>query len=387
MKTDSILLYDASTISALAWPDTADGRYAKSFLLPLMEPGVSAYIRNANTRLMALSVDGMILPVTVGDGEYGDNTFVCSPYTHYVRYAKQELDRLPSRPLRAGLSVLLNGIGAGLRAARYDSCVMVNNWLLSTNLYPERFAASHMRDVVRELKMQFPRHAIMLRSLTSSLHAPLLEACRQEGACLVPSRQVYLLRPADPEWQNAKARWLLKRDYALIERHGYAIEGPEHIQESDVPRIEELYGKLYLEKYSRFNPDFSADFIRLALRGGILQLHGLRKDGRLDAVLGFFCRDGVMTTPLFGYDTALPQQLGLYRMLSAALLELARENGYLLHESSGAAQFKRNRGARADIEYSAVFCDHLPPGTKLAWRSLAGLLTRVGIPVMRKYKL
>lgn len=104
-------------------------------------------------------------------------------------------------------------------------------------------------------------------------------------------------------------------------------------------------------------------------------------------MLGFFCRDGVMTTPLFGYDTALPQELGLYRMLSAALLKLARENGHLLHESSGAAQFKRNRGARADIEYSAVFCAHLPRGTQLAWRSLAGLLTRVGIPVMRKYKL
>lgn len=387
MNTDSVQLFDASTISALAWPDTADGRYAKSFLLPLMEANVSAYIRNANTRLMALSVDGMILPVTVGDGEYGDNTFVCSPYTHYVRYAKQELDRLPSRPLRACLSVLLNGIGAGLRAARFDSCVMVNNWLLSTNLYPARFAGSHMRDTVRSLKREFPRHAIMLRSLTSSLHAPLLEACRQEGACLVPSRQVYILHPADPTGHNAKARWLLKRDYALIERHGYTIDGPGQIRESDVPRIEELYGKLYLEKYSRFNPDFSGEYIRLALRDGILQLHGLRREGRLDAVLGFFGRDGVMTTPLFGYDTALPQELGLYRMLSAALLELARENGYLLHESSGAAQFKRNRGARADIEYSAVFCDHLPRGTQLAWRSLSGLLTRVGIPVMRKYKL
>ncbi|MDU5144244.1 MAG: GNAT family N-acetyltransferase [Paenibacillus dendritiformis] len=387
MTTESVRLYDAATLSDLCWPDSADGRYAKSFLLPLMESNVSAYIRNANTRLMALSVDGMVLPVTAGDGEYGDNTFVCSPYTHYVRYAREELDRLPSRPLRAALSVLLNGIGAGLRAARFDACVMVNNWLLSTNLYPERLTESHMRVIVATLKRQYPGHAIMLRSLTSSLHGPLLEGCRREGACLVPSRQIYLLRPADPAWQNAKARWLLKRDYALIERHGYTIDGPGQIGESDVPRIEELYGKLYLEKYSRYNPDFSREFIRLALRDGILQLHGLRKDGRLDAVLGFFCRDGIMTTPLFGYDTALPQRLGLYRMLSAALLELARENGHLLHESAGAAQFKRNRGARADIEYSAVFCDHLPIGTRLAWRSLAGLLTRVGIPVMRKYKL
>lgn len=84
----------------------------------------------------------------------------------------------------------------------------------------------------------------------------------------MPSRQVYMLHPADPTGHNAKARWLLKRDYALIERHGYTIDGPGQIRESDVPRIEELYGKLYLEKYSRFNPDFSGEYIRLALRDG-----------------------------------------------------------------------------------------------------------------------
>ncbi|WP_374016341.1 hypothetical protein ABU162_18735 [Paenibacillus thiaminolyticus] len=109
-----------------------------------------------------------------------------------------------------------------------------------------------------------------------------------------------MLHPADPTEHNAKARWLLKRDAWLAQRWPSGC--------------------------------------------------GAR----------IFCRDGVMTTMLFGYDTALPQELGLYRMLSAALLELARENGDLLHESSGAAQFKRNRGARADIGYSAVFCDHLP---------------------------
>ncbi|WII40202.1 hypothetical protein [Paenibacillus thiaminolyticus] len=51
MNTDSVQLFDASTISAFAWLDTADGRYAKSFLLPLMEANVfyvSASVCNLN---------------------------------------------------------------------------------------------------------------------------------------------------------------------------------------------------------------------------------------------------------------------------------------------------------------------------------------------------
>lgn len=116
---------------------------------------------------------------------------------------------------------------------------------------------------------------------------------------------------------------------------------------------------MYLEKYSWHNPQFTDNFLREALNNGILELHGFRRDGRLDAVLGFYVRDGVMTTPLFGYDTSLSQELGLYRMLSARLIEIACERMLLLHESSGAAQFKRNRGAEAEIEYTAVQVRHL----------------------------
>jgi hypothetical protein len=74
-------------------------------------------------------------------------------------------------------------------------------------------------------------------------------------------------------------------------------------------------------------------------------------------------------------------------MLSAVLIGIAARNGNLLHESSGAAQFKRNRGAVADIEYMAVFDAHLPARRRGGWSVLASVLSRIGIPIMRKYKL
>ncbi|MOA00134.1 hypothetical protein D3C78_1194820 [compost metagenome] len=148
-----------------------------------------------------------------------------------------------------------------------------------------------------------------------------------------------------------------------------------------------MYKLLYLDKYSYDNPQFDEAFISLAKQTGILTLYGLRKAGRLDAVMGYFSRNGVMTTPLFGYDTTLPQSIGLYRMLSACLIRQSRENGHLLHESAGAAQFKRNRGAAADFEYSAVYDSHLPLRRRWCWSFLDRLLNGAGVPLMRKMKL
>ena len=50
--------------------------------------------------------------------------------------------------------------------------------------------------------------------------------------------------------------------------------------------------------------------------------------------------------------------------------------------SAGAAGFKRNRGARAVIEYSAWFTDHLAWPRRLVIAGLENLLQRVAVPIM-----
>lgn len=333
-----------------------------------------------------MAVDGTPVPLTVNEGEYG-NSYVCSPYTHYVSYAREELRLLGSRALTAGLSGLLSTIGGMLRAVRFNRIVHVNNWLLSTNLYPS-LGSEQWTAALARLIRAYPGHAIAFRSLNRALNADLMDALCDAGCRLVPSRQIYLLRTDDPDFANAKARWLLKRDGALAAAGGYEAVGPEELTAADVPRIAELYRLLYLDKYSQYNPQFTAEFVERARTEGTLELHGYRRpDGRLDAVLGFYVREGAMTTPLFGYDTSLPQELGLYRMLSARLIGIARERGLLLHESSGAAQFKRNRGAVAEIEYTAVYDRHLPVWRRGSWAALERLLGGIGVPLLRKYKL
>lgn len=375
--------YDRQSRHEIVWQDNEYGRYARSYLLPLLEHGTTSMFANVQTELRILTVDGIPLPITVNDAQY-DNSYVCSPYTHYVSYAMQELSMLKMPWLEKGLSLLLRGIGAGLRAAHLNRVVQINNWLLSTNLYPI-LTAAQIEKVQAEVNAQYPRHVIIWRSLNEVTTPTLWHTLRHQGNRFIPSRQIYLL---DHTNIPSKARWIIKRDRKLMNTFRYNVVRPNEWVEDDIPRMLELYHMLYIEKYSIHNPQFTADFLRLALEQGTLQLYGLRTEaeGRLDAILGFFARDGVMTTPLFGYNTSLPAETGLYRMLSVLLIELATERGDLLHESSGVGQFKRNRGAYGALEVSAVYDRGRGLPIRCCWWLLEQLLYRIGVPIIHKMK-
>lgn len=378
----AVELYDDAAAHRIPFPDTEEGRKAAKLLLPWLEHSATHYIANVSTRLYVLRLGDMLLPVTVNDRQY-ENSYVCSPFTHYVTYAGKELYKLRLPWLEAVLGRLLDGVGLLLKAGRINRTVHVNNGLFSTNLYPA-CVPSLLPDGLRLLREAFPGHTIVFRSLAASLNADWIAALRQERFRLIPSRQVYLFAPP-----NAKARWLIKRDYGLLKKNGYEVVPPGSLTSADIPRMKSLYDMLYLDKHSRCNPWFTEAFFAQALESGTLQLYALRNEatGKLDAVLGFYVKEGVMTTPVFGYDTSLPQELGLYRMLSAVLIGISGQSGWRLHESSGAPEFKRNRGAVPDIEYSAVFDAHLPWTRRACWFVLERLLNKVGVPLMRKWKL
>lgn len=381
----ALRLFDAETIDTLPWPDTEEGRYARKYLVPLVQHSPAHFIENVQTSYMILLIaEEIILPISINENEYA-NSYVCSPYTHYITYAREELVVIQQAWLRKALSLLIDIFSSFCKWCQINRTVYVNNWLLSTNLYPELDSA-YSAAILEFLAERFPRHSIVFRSLNTYSNKSLLGALQESGCALVPGRQVYLVHPSDPTGIPAKARWLLKRDLGLLHKQGYAVLDAEAIADEDVPRLVELYNALYLQKYSLCNPMFNERFLLLALRQKILHLVALKKDGRIDAVLGYFCRNGIMTTPLFGYDTTLPQEIGLYRMLSAVLFTRARENGHLLNESSGAAQFKRNRGAVGVIEYSAAYTRHVSWRRRLCWSTLATLLERVGVPLLKKYK-
>ena len=371
----------------LPWPATPDGDYARRYVAPLLRDGVTAHIANVRTRLGVVRVDDLALPATVNDAQW-ENCYVCAPYNHYVDYAREELRTLQEPVAEAVLGAALHGLGLALRLGEVNKVVHVNNWLLSTNLYPA-LARAQIGAVTRMLVGRFPDHAIAWRSVNTVEGPALWDGFTAEGYAPVASRQLYYLRPADDAFFNHDHRKIWRKDVKLLRTSAYEVLGPDALTEADLPRLKHLYDLLYLEKYSYHNPQFTLAYLRTALHDGTLELRALRhrETGLIDGVAGFFVRNGALTTPLFGYDTALPQAVGLYRMLGAVTYLEAQGRELLLNQSSGAAGFKRSRGARPNVEATMVYHRHLPPHRQAAWGLLEGVINGVAVPLMRRYKV
>ncbi len=53
----------------------------------------------------------------------------------------------------------------------------------------------------------------------------------------------------------------------------------------------------------------------------------------------------------------------------------------------GAPEFKKLRGASAEIEYSYIYCNHLNRYQRLVWRGLSWLSFHLYRPILQKFKL
>jgi hypothetical protein len=142
-----------------------------------------------------------------------------------------------------------------------------------------------------------------------------------------------------------------------------------------------------LEKYSFFNPQFTEKFVALALEQGLLTFRAFERGGQIDAVLGYFERNGIMTTPFFGYDTSLPQELGLYRLLSRQVVLEGLAQGWLINISAGVGRFKRIRGGQPVLEYNLIYDRHLPAAQRRRWSLLKLITDRIAAPLIQRYEL
>jgi len=371
-----VRLVSPSEALDLDWSALHDGAWARAYLLPMLRDGVTPFIGNVRTELRLLLAEDQVLPLTINPGAQ-DNAWVVSPRNAYVDYAAEELREVDSGALRATLRGALGGLGAVVRAGRIDRVVHVDNWCLSTNLHPplRRETLAAIQALLRDT---FPDHAHAWRSVHDWAGEPLPRDLASLGLLGLPARSCWVWDPANRQHRRSRD---LDNDARLLRRSGFEIVDESALGPEDAPRLRALYDALYLDKYSRHNPWFTDRFVQLALSGG-LHVRALRRDGQLYGVLGYLARAGFMTTPLFGYDTALPLQTGLYRMISRVLVDESLEHGLVLHQSAGAASFKRNRHAESVLERTFVDTAHLPLGRRAAWRVLHEAMERVAVPIV-----
>jgi hypothetical protein len=345
---------------------------------------VPAFVSNVQTRLEVWHAGPHAFPVSINDAEW-ENSYVCSPFTHYITCASEECEKLGKPALRSGLRLFLRVLGGWLRRADINRCVHINNFLLSTNLYPD-WDGTGAEELLRRARTSHPSHAIVFRSLNRTLNQPLIRALQGLGCQLLPTRRVWLLDGANDA--QVTGRTDFANDARLFPASGLRRVAHEEFRDADLVRAEALYRMLYLEKYSVHNPQFTAAFLRHCHQHNLFHFHGLRDArGALVGVAGGFRRGRVITNSIFGYDTSLPRELGLYRILSHLVIREAVDRGWLLNLSAGAGQFKRTRGGCPEIEYSAVFDQHLPAARRRPWRFLRWVSEYIAVPLIEKHDL
>lgn len=365
-----VQLYTRDTLAALEWPNNELGRYARAYLPPLMMEGVDHYIANVKTTLSILRIDDLVIPITLNDTEYS-NSYVCSPYTYYVSNGIEFTDKLTNPLLKGIIRASCRLLGSLLHAGEINKVAIINNWLLPTNLLPE-LSVEQLSAITNHLKIRFPDHTILIRSIDSKAY----ELVEEVGFSRIASRKIYFMQ------ESSLQSRMFKSDKKILLKSGYETIENKDISGSDIPRIITLYRSLYLDKYSKYSPLFTEKFIQLALETGTLKLMALKKEGRIDAVMGYYWRNGCAVSPLFGYDATLPQQLGLYRQISTLLALEAEKNGLLLNQSAGADSFKQLRRGRPEIEYMAFYVDHLPWLRRMIWKMLKWTVNTFGIGFM-----
>lgn len=345
----------------------------------ILKLGLHHAISNVQTQLKTIMVENQPVPTTLNDEEY-DNSYVCSPYTAYISYAEDELELIQSKGQRRLFKAAIVVADKFLKWARINQTLSINNWLVSTNL-PPNWSAETIPELTQRLIQDYPNHSFNIRSLNEHNHADLMGALQKNGWLLIPARQVYLFDNIDRQWWK---RSHTKRDQSLLRKTKLIQVQPSEHSDNDFTDIQNCFKQLFIDKHSHFNPQFTAEYLLQMHQHGLMNFYSFRdpESQKIIASIGLFTQQEIITTPMVGYDTNQPKELGLYRLLMAVLLKETYETGLMMNLSSGAGSFKRARGGVPTIEYTAFYTQHLPFHRRVIMQWFAKLLNKFGPKVL-----
>jgi len=348
---------------------------------PLIEHGTTFCAPNFQTELAFLQGQTEI-PLTINTTQW-DNSWICSPFNHYITYAQEEiLAACPNIPGALACRTL-QAIGPWMKRRELNRVVIANNWGLSTNPWGS-WNAEELPAMIQALVTKWPTHTIVLKSLNEKENKGLLKQVTAAGGKLIPSRQIWWFAPNSPEVKTSRD---MKRDLHLLHRGDMEIVPHAQLQPQEIKTAAELYRELYCHKYSRHNIQYTAQWIQHLWETNLIKLTGLRWNGALVGVEGCLALNGIMISPIVGYRTDKDKTLGIYRRLAAIPVETAQGRELPLNLSAGVGKFKALRGGVPVVEYLGIFNRHLPTRQRTPWKVIGGLSERLLLPHMKKHNL
>lgn len=343
-----------------------------TFLDSLRGADIGTLLRNGDGLTMEFhpdpsGKDPQAIPLVVSKGRRG-NASILSPTAHYLDYPLLEMGRHSSglrRSFYATLGVPWKGM---FRATSFDRVVYVNHWLLNGSP-PLRLSAGELARLIEEIRTKYPEHALIFSTIVPALTPNLSGTLSSLGGRAVQSRIVHILDTSAPLPGTSKRGIREKRN---VDRRLHESRLPDRVTDSHAllphaERMHELYGQLYLTRYTPMNPQYTEEFFRMVLESGEFQASGWFDGGRLEAFNIRLLRDGINHTSICGYDTSAPKKKGLFRLLAAEDMLGAGEYD-VVNWGGGNASFKKFRGAEPALEYDIVFDGHLAARRRFPWR-------------------
>ena len=312
--------------------------------------------------------------------------YTISTFTHYYHYLREEMDIVGLRFAKLILMPPLWLIGFFLRFAKVDQAFTINNFGLSTNLFPKDLSAIGWDNVVSTVEKSNPNHAILVRSVNRGLNSKDYDALIDCGFKPMFARNV-LLFPHKPieQFPRRKRRQIL-RDEKLEHKLGFRWLSGVTLDEEMSARVADLYDQLYLGKYSKNNPRFTPLFHYECSNRKILNYQLLLDEEQIIGVLGMKVVDEVATTPILGYDHYHPHANLLYRIITAKITRTSSDNDFHRHASSGANKFKQLRGGVTNEEFTMVKTSHLSWWRRLNWGLIRFMAQKIGRPLTHKFE-
>lgn len=382
MTTDMpINIYDKANINELKLDNNSFSYGLYEYFKPLIENGINFYIKNIKAEAKILKVDNVLLPLIIADKNYDDSLYT-SFYSSYIGYILKDL--ISASIFANFFKSLLELMGSILKKAEINKVIYVNHWLLSTNLYP-KLTKEQVELITNFLKKEYHKHAIVFKNITPKLLPELFDNLKTQSYRMVVSRQVFILDREARKAINKKQRAKIKKDKMLIKNTDYYFS--ESVNENDFERLANIYHQLYIGKYSIYNPYYTSEFFELLKDNTLFNLQVLRTEDAIDGMLLIFLIDNQSTCPAMGYQLDKMPESALYRMLVAKLTADSEENNLDFHMSAGVGDFKKQRGARAETEYSAIYFEHLPLCRKFVYFVLQKITNNIVIPIFKKYKV
>jgi hypothetical protein len=355
----------------------------QAWFAPLLEHGSTYAAENLRTSFAFLQAGEHELPLSINSAEL-DNCWLCSPYTHFISYADEEIRRATPAWLGRAATLPLRPAGRWMRRCRLNQVIMVNQWLLSTTAWPAVDPAL-LPQMLSTITQRWPEHALIFRCLNAAESEPLKLALKAAGARLIPSRQVWRYDRQSPRPQRSRD---YRNDVRLLHSNDLQRVSHADIPADAFPALAALYDQLYVQKYSQHNPRYTAPWLHHLWQQHLLHFTALRSP--TEDWLGVeACGEihGVLTSPVIGYDLSQPQSLGLYRRLSVIAILEAQRRGLPLNLSSGVGRYKALRGAEPVMEYLGVYDRHLPRYRQRPWAVIQWISQHLLAPYVRKHGL